>query len=104
MKTGKTIEMLKEMKSRVFHAARRNGFDRVHFQVELDEVKDFIENLDTAIQALEKQIPIKPKYYIDNWDHNRPGCPGCPRNEILYAGQKYCSVCGTKIDWGEDRE
>lgn len=51
--------------------------------------------------ATEKRIAKKPRYYIDNWGHNRPGCPGCPRNEILYAGQKYCSVCGTKIDWEE---
>ena len=57
------------------------------------------EAMEVAIQALEKQLAKKPRYYIDNWGHNRPGCPGCPRNEILYAGQKYCSVCGTKIDW-----
>lgn len=60
------------------------------------------DDIDYAIQALEKQIPIKPRYYIDNWEHNRPGCPECPENEILYAGQKYCSVCGTKIDWSEE--
>lgn len=56
-----------------------------------------------AIEALEKQVPKKPRYYIDNWGHNRPGCPGCARNEILYAGQKYCSVCGTKIDWSDPK-
>lgn len=54
------------------------------------------------LKAFEKQIPKKPRYYIDNWGHNRPGCPGCPRNEILYVGQKYCKVCGTKIDWGKE--
>ena len=56
---------------------------------------------DTTFAALEKQMPKKPIYYMDMYNHERPGCPGCPRNEILYAGQKYCSVCGTKIDWSE---
>lgn len=65
--------------------------------------KDVSTAIDFAIQALEKQIPKKPRYYIDNWGHNRPGCPGCARNEILYAGQKYCSVCGTKIDWSDPK-
>jgi len=53
-----------------------------------------------SIAAIEKQIAKKPKYYIDMYGHT--GCPGCPKNEILYAGQKFCSVCGTKIDWGKD--
>lgn len=57
------------------------------------------EGLELAVQSLEKQIAKKPRYYVDMYGHNRPGCPGCPRNEILYAGQKYCKVCGTKIDW-----
>lgn len=46
---------------------------------------------------IEKQIPKKPKKYIAFDGIERNGCPSCPRNEILYAGQKYCSVCGQKL-------
>jgi len=51
-------------------------------------------------KALEKQIPKKPKKYVNLYGSTRNGCPACPRNEI-YAGQKYCSVCGQAIDWSE---
>ena len=55
--------------------------------------------LATVQKALEKQIPKQPKEYMDLYSMTRNGCPTCPRNEILYAGQKYCSVCGQAIDW-----
>ena len=54
-----------------------------------------------AILALEKQVPEKPSYYVDMYGHNRPGCPECEKNEILYFGQRYCNVCGQAIDWGD---
>lgn len=73
----------------------RTGEDNIVYRIRVDWTT-------LAIQALEKQIPIKPRYYTDMYDHERPGCPGCPRNEILYAGQSFCSVCGTKIDWGKE--
>ena len=50
-------------------------------------------------KVLEKQMPKQPKKYIDLYGTTRNGCPVCPKNEILYAGQKYCSVCGQAIDW-----
>ena len=52
-----------------------------------------------AYEALEKQIPKKPKRYIAFDGIERNGCPACSKNEILYAGQKFCSVCGQAIDW-----
>lgn len=55
-----------------------------------------------GIEALEKQIPKKPKRYIAFDGIERNGCPSCLRNEILYPGQKYCSVCGQKLDWGNE--
>ena len=57
-----------------------------------------------ALEALEKQVPKKPKRYIAFDGIERNGCPSCPRNEILYAGQKYCSVCGQAIDWTKKEE
>lgn len=58
------------------------------------------DSLALAIEALEKQMPKKPKRYIAFDGIERNGCPSCPENEILYAGQKFCSVCGQAIDWG----
>ena len=59
------------------------------------------EALDMAIEALEKQIPKKPHKYIAFDGIERNGCPRCFEergvNEILYAGQKYCSVCGQNV-------
>ena len=61
-----------------------------------DDVKDM------AIKALEKQIPKKPKRYVAFDGIERNGCPRCyeelGRNEILYAGQRFCSVCGQAIE------
>lgn len=63
------------------------------------------EALHMAIQALRKEKPQKPHKYIDIYETEKNGCPNCyeqkERNEILYAGQKYCSVCGQAIDWSE---
>lgn len=84
------------------------------FEELLEECKEFVaddpvyyglelstKEVRLVVEALEKQVSKKPRYYTDMYNHKRPGCPGCPKNEILYAGQKYCSVCGTKIDWSE---
>lgn len=61
------------------------------------------EALDMVIEALEKQDPKKPKRYIAFDGIERNGCPSCPKNEILYAGQKFCSVCGQAINWGKSK-
>lgn len=61
------------------------------------------EALHMAIQKLRKEIPNKPHIFIDFCGFDKNGCPKCyedkGKNEILYAGQKYCSVCGQAIDW-----
>ena len=59
-------------------------------------------------EAREKQVAKKPHKYIAFDGIERNGCPRCyeelGRNEILYAGQKYCSVCGQALKWGEEDE
>lgn len=55
-----------------------------------------------AIESISKQVPIKPRRYIAFDGAERNGCPSCFDNEILYAGQKYCCVCGQKIDWTKE--
>lgn len=68
-------------------------------------VTKFFEGLIVAQDALEKHIPKKPHKFIAYDGIERNGCPHCfeeyGKNEILYAGQKYCSVCSQRIDWEE---
>lgn len=58
--------------------------------------KDIDAACDMAINALEKQIPKKPKtddryvMYI---------CPCC--NDFIKVSQNYCPNCGQAIDWSD---
>ena len=72
-------------------------------EVEWNYPMDYSIAFDMAITALEKQIPKKPRKYIAFDGIERNGCPACLKDEILYAGQKYCSVCGKKIDWSREK-
>ena len=63
--------------------------------------KEQIEVWETAISALEKQIPKKPlldcifpsgvKWYL---------CPACNHNGIEKVGG-YCHACGQALDWSD---
>lgn len=67
-----------------------------------------------AIEALEKQIPQKPKIikYESEYDTRDYFCPICNKCFIhfvdgeFYAGKKdcWCSECGQKIDWSEQND
>lgn len=54
-----------------------------------------------AIQALEKQIPMKPTEINDECGYFE--CPAC--GDLIYAEgarfeeHKYCLSCGQKLDW-----
>ena len=56
------------------------------------------KEFDTAISALEKQIPKKPKQYTDYFKMTYYFCPICEYVRIT-GNQKHCDVCGQKIDW-----
>ena len=67
------------------------------------------EALDTAIEALEKQLPKKPIYEGDGyapdgtfiWDEWL--CPNCgSRYEVDYDDYSYCPNCGQRIDREEE--
>lgn len=69
--------------------------------------------LDMAIEALEKQIPMKVEWTIDHiWGTTRkqPVCPVCDyyltMTEFIGNGEKitYCDHCGQAIDWSEDND
>ena len=50
-----------------------------------------------AIQALEKQIPKKPKTDDRYVMHI---CPWC--NDFVKVSHNYCQNCGQKLDWSEE--
>ena len=70
---------------------------------------DTYEDADRIIEALEKQIPKKPKCYEDKFIH----CPSCgigigykwecyPSKVNDYSYIHHCYGCGQKIDWGNE--
>ena len=70
-----------------------------------------IEDCNTAIEALEKQLPKKPTYEGDGyapdgtfiWDEWL--CPNCgSRYEVDYDDYSYCPNCGQRIDREEEKE
>lgn len=52
----------------------------------------------TIKDALEKQIPKKPKYH--EWNEVY-GCPCCDYR-IVYDVSKFCIHCGQAIDWSKE--
>lgn len=53
-----------------------------------------------AINALENQIPKKPRFYAHNYY-----CSVCDNlvgnNEFEWQRFKYCDNCGRKLDWNK---
>lgn len=54
------------------------------------------EALQMARNALEKQIPKKPKGTC--WLR----CPSCDKMLDVWVRKNYCGGCGQKIDWSDD--
>ena len=60
--------------------------------------------LDLAIETLEKQIPKKPiiKHLeaVGEEPYIKLRCPNChSRHSLGEVYDKYCKICGQKIDW-----
>ena len=55
--------------------------------------------MEMAINALEKQIPNKPKER-DCIGFNTLVCPVC--KGALYLYEPYCDNCGQAIDWSDE--
>lgn len=69
-------------------------------EVEWDYPLDYAIAIDTAIEALEKQIPKKP---ITTKDGNK----SCSCGLVVQTGYirnclYYCDNCGQAIDWSEE--
>ena len=68
-------------------------------------------SLSAGIEALEKQMPMKPKsqergVYDDDsgdWicDEEWNMCPSCTIRHEVYPSWKFCHYCGQRLDWGE---
>jgi hypothetical protein len=75
----------------------QKSLDRIKKNVPLHEdswTDEDKEHIITIMEALEKQIPKKPK--------NREGttyfyCPHCDSNNI----NEYCGDCGQALDWSD---
>ena len=76
------------------------------------ECSIFAEALGLAIQALEKQIPMKTimKQYFENLEEGYLCCPTCGEiltdripsdNKTFYF---HCMNCGQKFDWSDDND
>lgn len=69
-----------------------------------EEARRHNEAIKMAVDALKKQIPMKP--IGEHYAHMR--CPSC--NHRIPSGQgsssrrrdNWCNYCGQKTDWGED--
>lgn len=59
---------------------------------------NFFKELNTAKEALEKQIPKKPKLFKGN-EGNYDICPCCDGLLVYYL--EHCHMCGQAIDWEE---
>lgn len=72
----------------------------------LPEQKDY-SYMYRIIEALEKQIPMKPLATATMTTLNTPNdkycwvCPNCVKARITETQVKYCSECGQAIDWSE---
>lgn len=69
-------------------------------EVEWDYPLDYAIAIDTAIEALEKQIPKKP---ITTKDGNKScSCGLVVRTGYIRNCLYYCDNCGQAIDWSEE--
>ena len=63
--------------------------------------EELTEAIRMSIQALEKQIPKKPRFYAHNYY-----CSVCDsligNNEFEWKRFKYCDNCGQKLDWSDE--
>ena len=83
----------------------------LQIQLENKALPDGIEAIQIAIQALEKQIPKKPEYEADGYAdgelvYDYAKCPICG-HDFEYGindwGCEYCSDCGQKLDWSDEK-
>ena len=80
-------------------------------EVEWDYPLDYAIAFETAIEALEKQIPKKPRAHTVDVDKLKIGnanwckgttvyrCPNC--NDFISRIYDFCYKCGQALNWGD---
>lgn len=81
-------------------------FKKMLFDMEGMKFKYIPKYYETAIEALEKQLPKKVEYergYINNGftKYRMAKCPNCDRWHSSRDEIIYCSKCGQRLDWSE---
>ena len=83
--------------------------NRIHFAKEYPRAIKITDALIMAVEALKKQVPMKPKkltykLLLDaGWIYECPNC-GCACGENKYHPEvtqddMYCTQCGQALDW-----
>lgn len=90
MTESEAIEKLKNMRLYMQITDENNGCKFTEDDYKANEM---------AIQALEKQMPKKPKER-DCIGFDTLACPECKM--ALYLYEPYCDNCGQKIDWSDE--
>ena len=70
-------------------------------EVEWNYPLDYAIAIDTAIEALEKQIPKTPLDKTKSMD-DYGYCPNCRKIIDDYNDFNFCSTCGQAIDWRDE--
>lgn len=79
-------------------------------EVEWNYPMDYVVAFETAIEALEKQIPTSMDVEGDGYAdgvmiYDTWICPRCGKHyELEYDYYDYCPNCGQALDWSEDNE
>lgn len=98
MKYQKTIKILENEKECV-KRADKNNCNRNCLNCELVQNTETILNaFDTAISALEKQIPQKVRPSLRGTTDYDCRCPNC--DNPIFLG-RYCRECGQALDWSD---
>lgn len=88
---------------------RIEDHNRIHFAKEYPIAIKITDALIMAVEALKKQVPMKPKkltykLLLDaGWTYKCPTC-GCACGENKYHPEvtqddMYCTQCGQALDW-----
>lgn len=70
-------------------------------EVEWNYPLDYAVAMEMGIEALKKEIPMKPIEYDSEFLHFGD-CPCCQKSINDYDDWKTCSNCGQKLDWSDD--
>lgn len=63
-----------------------------------------IESVEFAIEAMEKQEPMKPYKYRTEGDMSQDVYECIECETVIFRNDKYCRHCGQKVDWEETNE